>query len=165
MKATTRKSTAAASVPRRTGNARRSPPRRPLDHSVLQLARQIAALDAKSWGPRFDPPIGAPKPEAMRELDTIIDQIESLQALAFTVPAFTLADAAGHLVLALNEIAFLEDYMIDSGESALWRYRNVARALASALPIVADAAGVGLGEIATPWAAAAREREFPTTIV
>lgn len=139
-------------------SSRRRAPRGP---SVMDIARQIGEFEAKTWTPRFDPPGVAIAPAAQRDLDTILDHMDSLRNLAFNIPPANLADAVAHLVLASREMANLEDYLTPSAE-CYTIYRKIARTLAGAVPIVAAAAGVNLVSIDADWQVFAKDHKFPS---
>jgi hypothetical protein len=120
---------------------------------VLDIVQQVNALYGESHSPRFEGnAAGATSPADCAELDLLIDRRERLQDLAFTVSARNLADAAALLALARNELAWLENYDLDPAERT-HRQGNIRRALANALPFVADAAGVDLQAIGADWLA------------
>jgi hypothetical protein len=87
-----------------------------------------------------------------------LDQYDALASVALCIPAETIQDAAAHLVLAYQAAGELEDSL---GDKAFveGRVKQLQRALMSALPLVASAAGVdlvqlGADDLARRWAEA-----------
>ena len=85
-------------------------------------------------------------PSDQRDLDLILDRLDALKALAFATAPMSLADVAALISLATAELNFLADFDLDAAER-VGRQRAVSRALALALPIVAGAAAVNVGDI------------------
>ena len=75
-----------------------------------------------------------------------VDRYDALALVALCIPAETIQDATAHLVLAYQAAGELEDSLGDKAfvES---RVKQVQRALLSALPLVASAAGADLVQL------------------
>ncbi len=133
--------------------------------SPLALARQVQALDdvadlydrQATATPRHE--VGA---RAAAERGRIVtdDHIDALRALLLTVPARTLGDAAAQLAQAFLHLQRLEDFELDEADQDR-ELRAVRRALASALPLVAGAAGVTVAEVGGAWLAGRLPTELP----
>jgi hypothetical protein len=88
------------------------------------------------------------------------DREDALTDLAMCLPAVSVGDAAVHIVMAKSLAEDLENNDYED----FYKYqklRQLNRLLASAMPIVAEAAGVSVMEIGGEWMAGVKERLFP----
>lgn len=115
---------------------------------LVQRARALEggyfAVDERKSAGKLTPKEVSAFEDSQRICD---DHVEALRALALTMPAVTLGDAAGQIALGfvVSEVARCE---VLTADEARVEFLKLHRIMASCLPIVAKAAGIDLVALA-----------------